>query len=248
MDTEPSTSLYTAASSGDGPTRSAPLSRAEQVHQRLRDDVLNGRITPRTRLAEEPLARQHRVSRTPVREALTRLQADGLIERRDGAFFVVVPNLDELKDLYELRVTLELRGITRAVESSAIRHDREVLSVERGRWYELWERPPVPDPSFVVLDERFHAELSRASGNPALTEALVAVNQKIRRVRMYDFLSEDRVEATIAEHIEIVELTLADKIEEAYVALYEHIGASMDVVLERAKRALTQMALHSGAW
>jgi DNA-binding GntR family transcriptional regulator len=65
---------------------------------------------------------------------------------------------------------------------------------------------------------------------------------------MYDFLSEDRIEATIREHIEIVELTLAGKLDEAYVALYEHIGASMDVVLERAKRALTQMALHSGAW
>jgi DNA-binding GntR family transcriptional regulator len=236
MDTDPSTGLYTART------------RAEQVHQSLRDDVLNGRITPRTRLAEEPLARQHSVSRTPVREALTRLQADGLIERRDGAFFVVVPNLDELKDLYELRVTLELRGITRAIESPAIRHDPQTLTTELDKWYELRASPPAPDPNFVVLDERFHGELSRASGNPALTEALVAVNQKIRRVRMYDFLSEDRIHATIAEHIEIVELTLAGKLDEAYVALYEHIGASMDVVLERAKRALTQMALHSGAW
>ncbi len=224
------------------------MSRAEQVHQSLRDDVLNGRITPRTRLAEEPLARQHGVSRTPVREALTRLQADGLIERRDGAFFVVVPNLDELRDMYELRVTLELRGITRAIESTTVRHDRDVLTRELDKWYELRANPPAPDPNFVVLDERFHAELSRASGNPALTDALVAVNQKIRRVRMYDFLSEDRVQATIAEHIDIVELTIAGKLDEAYVALYEHIGASMDVVLERAKRALTQMALHSGAW
>ena len=243
MDTDPSTTLYTA-----GPTGSAPVSRGEQVHQRLRDDVLNGRITPRTRLAEEPLARQHGVSRTPVREALTRLQADGLIERRDGAFFVVVPNRDELRDLYELRVTLELRGITRAIESSSVRHDKDVLTAELGRWYELRADPPTPDPNFVVLDERFHAELSRASGNPAITEALVAVNQRIRRVRMYDFLSEDRIEATIAEHIQIVERTLAGKLDEAYVALYEHIGASMDVVLERAERALTQMALHSGAW
>lgn len=224
------------------------MSRAERVHRSLRDDVLNGRITPRTRLAEEPLARQHGVSRTPVREALTRLRADGLIERRDGAFFVVVPNLDELRDMYELRVTLELRGITRAIENAGVRHDLQVLADELGRWRELRVSPPAPDPNFVVLDERFHTELSRASGNPALTEALVAVNQKIRRVRMYDFLSADRIEATIAEHIDIVELTIAGMLDEAYVALCEHIGASADVVLERAKRALTQMALHSGVW
>jgi DNA-binding GntR family transcriptional regulator len=248
VDTDPSTGLYTARTSADGPKRTVAVSRAEQVHQSLRDEVLNGRITPRTRLAEEPLARQHGVSRTPVREALTRLAADGLIERRDGAFFVVVPNLAELRDLYELRVTLELRGITRAIEDSSIRHDPDVLTAELAWWHEMRDAPPAPDPNFVVLDERFHAELSRASGNPALTEALVAVNQKIRRVRMYDFLSEDRIEATISEHIEIVELTMAGRLEEAYRALYEHIGASMDVVLERAKRALTQMALHTGAW
>lgn len=224
------------------------MSRAEQVHQKLRDDVVNGRITPRTRLVEEPLARQHGVSRTPIREALTRLQADGLIERRDGAFFVVVPNLDELRDMYELRVTLELRGITRAIESAGVRHDQEVLTRELERWYLLRGDPPAPDENFVVLDDRFHAELSRASGNPALTEALVAVNEKIRRVRMYDFLSADRVAATIAEHIEILELATAGRLDQTYRALYEHVGASTDVVLARAERALTQMALHSGAW
>lgn len=241
MDTEPSTPLYTGSAAADVP-------KSEQVHQRLRDEVLGGRITPRTRLTEEPLARQHGVSRTPVREALTRLAADGLIERRDGAFFVVVPTLAELRDLYELRATLELRGIARAVEDTSVRHDPEVLTAELDRCRELRTDPPAPDPNFVVLDERFHAELSRASGNPALTEALVAVNQKIRRIRMYDFLSEDRVEATIAEHIEIAELTLAGELDRAYRVLYEHVGASMDVVLERAKSALTQMALHTGAW
>lgn len=218
------------------------------MHQKLRDDVVNGRITPRTRLVEEPLARQHGVSRTPIREALTRLQADGLIERRDGAFFVVVPNLDELRDLYELRVTLELRGITRAIESTNVRLDQEILTRELETWRVLLADPPAPDPHFVVLDDRFHAELSRACGNPALTEALVAVNEKIRRVRMYDFLSADRVAATIAEHIEILERAAAGRLDETYRALYEHIGASTDVVLERAERALTQMALHSGAW
>jgi DNA-binding GntR family transcriptional regulator len=243
MDTDPSTRRYTEPTSG-----AVPRSRAEAVHQSLRDDVLSGRITPRTRLAEGALARQHGVSRTPVREALMRLAADGLIERRDGAFFVVLPNLVELRDLYELRVTLELRGIARAIEDPSIEHDPEVLRAERGRWYGLRDDPPVPDPNFVVLDERFHGELSRASGNPAVTEALVAVNQKIRRVRMYDILSEDRIASTIREHIEIVELTLAGTLERAYQALYDHIGASMEVVPERAKRALTQMALHTEAW
>ncbi|TWF91214.1 FCD domain-containing protein [Kitasatospora viridis] len=107
------------------------------------------------------------------------------------------------------------------------------------------ERPPAPDPRFVVQDERFHAELSRASGNPALTEALVAVSERIRRVRMYDFLTEDRVGTTIAEHIEIMELVRDGRLDEGYRALHAHVGESMAVVLERAQRAMTQMAMHA---
>ncbi len=66
----------------------------------------------------------------------------------------------------------------------------------------------------MVLDEEFHTALSRAFGNPALTDALVAVNQKIRRVRMYDFLSRDRVETTVTEHIEILECVRAGRLED----------------------------------
>ncbi|WP_322723609.1 FCD domain-containing protein [Streptomyces spongiae] len=69
----------------------------------------------------------------------------------------------------EVRVTLELRGVARAIEDSSVRHDTAVLTAELDRWYAMREQPPTPDPRFVVQDERFHAELSRASGNPALT-------------------------------------------------------------------------------
>jgi DNA-binding GntR family transcriptional regulator len=212
----------------------------------LREEVMGGFVTPRVRLGEERLAQRYGVSRTPVREALARLATDGLIERRDNGFYVTTPNLTELKDLYELRVTLELRGITRALEDLKIRHDPQIIATELAEWQKLRANPPVSDPLFVVLDERFHVALSAASGNPALTDALVAVNQKIRRVRMYDFLSEDRIESTIAEHIEILELVRDGELDLAYRALYEHVGGSLTVVLRRAERALTQMALHSG--
>jgi DNA-binding GntR family transcriptional regulator len=216
------------------------------VYLELREEVMGGLVTPRVRLGEEKLAQRYGVSRTPVREALARLATDGLIERRDNGFYVTTPNLAELKDLYELRVTLELRGITRAIEDPAIRHDRQIITGELAEWQKLREDPPPADPRFVVTDERFHIALSRASGNPALTDALVAVNQKIRRVRMYDFLSAERITSTITEHTRILELVRDGELELAYRALHEHVGGSLTVVLRRAERALTQMALHSG--
>jgi len=239
------TTLYTSPDTvRDGGATLAPPLR-ELVYGQLRAAVLDGEFGPRERLAEMRLATRFQVSRTPVREALARLLADGLIERGDGGFFVTIPNLAQLRDLYELRVTLELRGIARAIEDPSVRHARAVLDAELSRWYAMRERPPEPDPRFVVQDERFHAELSRASGNPALTDALVAVGERIRRVRMYDFLTRDRVETTVTEHIEIMEAVRDGRLDDGHRALHAHVGASMTVVLERAQRAMTQMALHA---
>ncbi|MFI6345919.1 GntR family transcriptional regulator [Streptomyces sp. NPDC050560] len=237
--------LYTPSDTAPDALLPAVPPLREAVYAKLRSAVLDGDFGPRERLAEMRLAARFGVSRTPVREALARLASDGLIERGDGGFFVTIPNLTQLKDFYELRITLELRGIARAREDPSVVHTPEVIAAELDRWYAMREDPPVPDPRFVVQDERFHAELSRASGNPALTDALVAVSERIRRVRMYDFLTQDRVEATITEHIEIMEFVRDGRLDEGYRALHAHVGESMAVVLERARRAMTQMALHA---
>ncbi|WP_105967908.1 GntR family transcriptional regulator [Streptomyces geranii] len=227
------------------PAAPPPLSLRESVYAHLRAAVLDGDFGPRERLAEMRLAARFGVSRTPVREALARLLADGLIERGDGGFFATIPNLTQLKDLYELRVALELRGIARAVENPAVRHDPAVLTAELGRWYAMRAQPPVPGPRFVVQDERFHVELCRASGNPALTDALVAVCERVRRVRMYDFLTQDRVDTAVGEHIEIMELVRDGRLDEGHRALHAHLGDSTAAVTEHARRAMTQMALHA---
>ncbi|MDT7599470.1 MAG: hypothetical protein QOK26_1547, partial [Pseudonocardiales bacterium] len=91
-----------------------------------------------------------------------------------------------------------------------------------------------------------HLTLCRAAGNPVLAAALETVNARIRPVRMYDFLTADRIELTISEHLEILELTLAGRLAEALIALHRHVGESMEVVEQRVVRALTAMARHRG--
>ncbi|SFK17851.1 GntR family transcriptional regulator [Cellulomonas sp. KH9] len=231
------------ASTGPSAGAAASGSLREHVYQRLRDEILNGRVSPRERLTEPKLSRAFEVSRTPVREALSRLLSDGLVERTDFGYAVVVPSLASLRDLYELRITLELRGIARAIENPQVRHDRAVLGAELARWQELRDVVPDPDPSFVVLDEGFHRALSQASGNAQLTDALVTVNQKIRAVRMHDFVEDERVTATIEEHLEILDLVLAERLAEALTALHRHVGESLEVVMERASHAMARMAL-----
>ncbi|ONK10248.1 GntR family transcriptional regulator [Streptomyces sp. MP131-18] len=237
--------LYTPPSTPP-PASAVRRNRREATYAELRRLLLMGEFGARTRLVEVQLGRRLGVSRTPVREALVRLVADGLVERHADGYYAARPDLAELRDLYELRITLELRGIARALESAAVRHDAALLEPLRDHWRALREDMPEPDPGFVLQDEDFHHTLLRSSGNPRLTETLESVTIRIRPVRMYDYLTADRIERTVVEHLEIVEHVLADRLPEALGALRRHVGESLDVVAERAARAISQMALHGG--
>src|SRR5262249_42351738 len=135
----------------------------EQIYTRLREEVLSGRRTATERLTEPKLAKQLGVSRTPVREALTRLVADGLVQREDDGYSVVVPSMNTIRDLYEVRIALELRGIARSIENPTVRHDTVALSEELEHWHELRTNPPAPAPEFVLQDERYHVALLASS-------------------------------------------------------------------------------------
>ncbi|WP_051196465.1 GntR family transcriptional regulator [Jonesia quinghaiensis] len=221
----------------------AAVSRRQQVYHQLRSDLMSGVFSPYTRLTEERVAQRYEVSRTPVREALARLLADGLIEKRDGSLFMHMPSFAELTNLYELRITLEQQGIVRAISDPTIHHDRARLETELSRWVDLDASGREPSASFVAEDELFHRTLLDAAGNPSITATLDQVNARIRAVRMYDYLTEDRLDATISEHMGILDLVLSGKLPAALEALREHVGVSKDVVMERAARALAMAQL-----
>ena len=248
------TAPHTVSDVGQGsPVAPASLStsvaatlRRERAYIEIRNLVLVGEFPFGQRLAEEVIAEQLGVSRTPVREAFARLHSDRLLNRyADGGFFVAEPDLIDLRDLYEVRLTLEVRGISRVAEMGGI-HDAAILEPLRDRWRAIQASPPGPGGSFIELDESFHIGLSRASGNLVITETLENINVRIRPVRMHDFLSADRIELSTAEHLEILESVLAGKLDDAESQLRRHIGISMEVVEERAARAMTQMMLNRG--
>jgi DNA-binding GntR family transcriptional regulator len=242
VDTEP----YAAPSPELHPTAERPGLRRDEVYGELRRRLMLGQFGLRTRLVEEKLANLLGVSRTPVREALQRLASEGLVTRFEGGYFVVLPDLTQLRDLYDLRITLELRGLTRIL-AAGDRHDHDLLEPLRASWVAMAVDQPDPDPLFVTLDEHFHVTLLRATGNLVLTDSLQQVNARIRAVRMYDFLTAERIERTIAEHLGIVELVLTGKVEDALRSLQTHVGESMEVVERRAARAIMQMALQRSA-
>lgn len=218
-------------------------SLSDRVYASLRSDLTSGRIPPGQRLGEERLADIYGVSRTPVREAMARLLADGLIQRDMGGLFPYRPRIDELAGLYELRITLELQGISRVRADESLSHDPGILRPELESWYALRADTPGPDARFVALDEQFHTVLLRAAGNLALSDALANVNAKVRPVRMFDNLTPDRMSATIDEHISVAELALNGDLDAAYDILFAHISESRDIVIDRAEQALSYVRM-----
>ncbi|GAB11547.1 putative GntR family transcriptional regulator [Gordonia araii NBRC 100433] len=212
-------------------------SRSHIVYRALRDDLMNGVLSYEDRLGEEKLAERYDVSRTPVREALARLLADGLVERRDSGLYPHRPRLDTLNDFYEARTMLELGAMDLVAAEPGRRHRADLLAPEVARWKTLHRRPPEPDAGFVSADEQFHLTLLTAAGNAALPEALALINTRIRPVRMFDYLTHDRMVATIGEHIAIGEAALDGDLVVARDLLVAHIGASREVVAARAAQA-----------
>ncbi|WP_306364762.1 GntR family transcriptional regulator [Nocardia sp. CC227C] len=213
------------------------------MYATLRDELMNGRVKFGQRLTEPKLSARFGISRTPAREALAMLCADGLLQREDVGYSPVRPSIPKVRDLYELRIMLELAGIQRAIANPGIVHDHELLRLERERWLALRDDPPAQEPGFVVVDEEFHVALLAAAGNAELVRELVAVNARIRHVRMYDFMVNNRIEVTIAEHLAILDAVLAEDLSLAHELLRVHIGESLDVVLERVTRAVVAMSM-----
>ena len=216
--------------------------RRERVYRALRADLTAGTVSPDERLSEERLAELYGVSRTPVREALARLVSEGLVERREHGLFPYRPRFEDLGDLYELRATLELRGIMRAV-SGVVVHDGDVLGAGLERWYRFRSDPPAPDSGFVTLDEEFHLALLAASGNDALCDALDSVNAKVRTVRMFDELGPERVERAVDEHIAVAEAVLDGRLDDAHTRLREHIVDACAAIMQRTEAARTMARL-----
>lgn len=219
---------------------------AAQVHVDLRRRLLEGRFPVWERLAEERLASSLGVSRTPVREALQRLEREELVVADPGGGYrPQAPDIAHLRDLYEVRMRLEDLSVERAVAADA---DRERLEALRGEWLGLAGKigPEDSDADFVYREESFHLGIVEAGGNQALAKMLQGVNDRIRIIRFHDFLIPGRIQATVHQHLGILEKILDRDLAEARRRMQEHIRESASLVEDRAFRALSRMVQQSG--
>ena len=176
--------------------------RATQVFENLKQRILNFHLSPGVKISDKEVARGMGLSRTPVREALSRLAEQGLVESHPNRGFTVkVFSRKEVEDHYRLRDSLEALAVTLTSQHL----DREKVRVLRTLVESYLALMKSHDLArFNDADEQFHDLIAFYSGNSALYGALRNLQGKIRIIRRYDHIRSTSFRETYDEHRQIL--------------------------------------------
>ncbi len=201
------------------------MSQMLQIHSQLRDMILSLDIGPGERLTERWLEARFQGSRTPVRAALVRLEAEGLVQR-DGRAWVVAPiDLGEIEALAEFREPLEVTA-TRLACLRAGEADLDAIEAMLDAC-----RPGVPREEWHKVGTDFHVEIARLSGNPFLVKAIEGVMTRLSRPRWLEVWTEASREQAWSEHRRILGFIRGRLPDEAAREAAEHVRLTRDRLL-----------------
>ena len=206
----------------------APSARAPvPPYEMLKQAILAGELKAGQPLVETSLAAWCQVSRTPIREALRRLEQDGLIERSDRGLVIRERSPQEILDIYETRIALEATAGRMAAER---RRDHDVLLFRR-----LIERAKqVPDDNIatiVELNRQFHKAVWRASHNDSLFDVLERLNLHLARYPETTLAAPGRWRDACRQHEMLVDAIEKRDADGAYKIAMEHFADARDIRL-----------------
>jgi DNA-binding GntR family transcriptional regulator len=173
--------------------------KAETVYGEIRRRILNGILKPSAPLNQEALAPELGVSVTPVREAIRRLEAEGLVQFQAHKLAIITPLTHrELSEIYDVRLQLDPYAASLATQAA---NDDDLNEVER-----LAEAPSRTNTlEQVRLNHSFHRAIYMHSGNGTLTEILDRLWERTDRYRVMLLTLDAELRAATREHIEIAQ-------------------------------------------
>jgi DNA-binding GntR family transcriptional regulator len=229
--------LSRAAGSGAStvPTTEEPVrTLAALVHGRLRADLVRGRLRPGDRLRFNVLRRSYGVGLSPLREALSRLAADGLVSLQGQRGFQVAPvSLADLRDVYEVRRGLEVTALRASIARGDDRWEAEIVaafhrlrkSYLRGR-----DHPALLGDEWELAHRAFHLALLSACGSPWLLHLRNILFDHAERYRQLAVAYGYPSRVSLGEHRAMVEATLARDAGRACRLLETHLRKTADIV------------------
>lgn len=221
----PTTPKPKKSKSGSGLDTLPGKSSKPDAYERLRDAILSNELEPGTPLVESTLAKLFNVSRTPIREALTRLEQDALLARDRNRLVVRERTPDEILDIYEVRILLEVAVAHDAAERRTS-HDVRKLQSLLNRWDSVDLKD---DRQMLEVNREFHTALWRASHNESLVDLLARLSLHVARFPATTLSTPGRWEQAGKEHVAIVRaLELRDADGAAELAR-EHFQHARDI-------------------
>ena len=196
---------------------------AGMVYAWLREEILAGRLRPGQALSENEVAQRLSVSRTPVREAIIRLEGEGLLSVRPQVGTSVAPiDVEAVADVQFLREAIECRTVALAARSVTPADAKELRANLKAQ-ARIAARGD--HAAFVPLDDRMHQKLVAMAGRPRVWRAVEDAKAQLDRVRFLS-LEDPAWLATIhCQHEQIVERVLAGDAEGAQAAMSRHLRA-----------------------
>jgi DNA-binding GntR family transcriptional regulator len=195
-----------------------PPGLADEVYRRIRSDIMSLNIPPDTRISVDSLARDLGVSQTPIREALSMLEANGLVTKKHFAGYCTSPRLDrtQLDELFEFRLLVEPHAARKAAERMSARDIKKLTAVAGNRM--------ISHDTFADMDTEFHKLIAQGGRNHLIADSLARLHIHVHIFRSC-FQSEIAKEA-VNEHADVVKAIRSGNGPQAENAMRRHIERS----------------------
>ena len=218
------------------------LSKIETVHlgdrtiAAIRSAIISGELAPGEPLRDRQLAEVLGVSRTPVREALHRLEAAGLVESTGRGGWSVTPFTEQdVREVFQLRRLLEPAGL------EGLADDPDDARIETlAAYFSEYEHPVDPSTyrEYFAHDDDFHRQIVDFSGSGRIRSFYEVIGNHINRGRYFLYgATAGRVEETLDEHRQIVDAVVARDFDRAREALLDHLRTGEDLMLRQLRAA-----------
>jgi len=214
------------------PERAVSAMRSDDVYERLREAIVTGRARPNERLIEAELAERLQVSRTPIRESLQRLAAEGLVVSRRRGWVVLEHTSTEIREIYEARAALEGYCARLAAERATEAQLKEIASLHRGDPKRILKSSRQ---HLVEVNDRFHDAIVAAAQNERLADMIRRNRTFYFTFRIAQLYSDEEADASIAGHLAIVRALLQRDSNRAERAMRAHIDLALAVILAKLR-------------
>ncbi len=206
------------------------------VYSELKRRIIQGELDPGKRLIEEKLSEYFQISRTPLREAIQMLESEGLVTKvRSGGVKVSNLSEEEIKEIYDVRITLERRlieYICTHIEDVPLNQLEEIVEQEKKR---------IKKQQHNILNaleqsDKFHEFLFKIYGNKYFLHIYEEFKAKTQRYAYLALSMNNRYKDSSLEHLKIFKLIKEQKTNEAVTAIEQHILHAQEATIEQLRK------------